>query len=440
MSREDERSFLRESIPCVDDSPIGLRLWYHQVVRHTDSHGYYIHPFWCFWKHPRGGDHGFTCGSLADDDLPQHMSLPTLGHSPTIYTFLTKCVFPPTSTIPSRISLSHGDGYTALRNIIFVVHPVFHPNPAILVKNYPTHHECFTHAYFRAFEEDLQLQVLMQDIDSSLDKPHEIDIFISNHRYSKFSQFPSTLSNLGKTTLTNPTRLFNGATIKTHSVLPANWYPHPSLLHSYFCPVLQTSSQDTETIPDPPDGSLLHDNLAVRAQIDTGADAIPHGVGYMHIPTDTLRPGYLSVRTFYHPNIRATFINERDLLCASGLRRRDYGPHLFSKDPDAGLHPSPYTCRCLPPIQALYLHDPDFATSCARATIVNIFAHQESQYTQLQCDLEHMSKDFCMIPFHDYIHPNTPVHSNKAATEGMLWHQRLDHPSDHSLYNCPQMH
>ncbi|KAG7369941.1 hypothetical protein IV203_027687 [Nitzschia inconspicua] len=186
MSREDERNFLREFVPCVDDSPIGLRLWYHQVVRHAHSHGYYVHPFWCFWKHPRGGDHGFTCGSLADDDLPQRMSLPTLRHSPTIYTFLTKCVFPPTSNIPSRISLSHGDGYTALRNIIFDVHPVFHPTPAILAKNYPTHQEGSTHAYFRAFEDYLQLRAFTQHIDSSLDKPHELDIFISNHRYSTF--------------------------------------------------------------------------------------------------------------------------------------------------------------------------------------------------------------------------------------------------------------
>ncbi|KAG7357166.1 reverse transcriptase RNA-dependent DNA polymerase [Nitzschia inconspicua] len=85
-----------------------------------------------------------------------------------------------------------------------------------------------------------------------------------------------------------------------------------------------------------------------------------------------------------------------------------------------------------PAIQALHLHDPDFATSCARTTIMNIFAHQESQYTHL----EHMPEDFSMLPFHDYIHANTPVHSIKAATERMLWHQHLGHPSDYYLNNA----
>ncbi|KAG7369949.1 GAG-pre-integrase domain containing protein [Nitzschia inconspicua] len=176
-----------------------------------------------------------------------------------------------------------------------------------------------------------------------------------------------------------------------------------------------------------------------------------------------LRSGYLSVRTFYHPNIQATVIDERDLLRASGLRYHDYGPHLFSKDLDVGT----WTYRCdhklhhnqdlilsgplifdkaytlplipvdaRPTIQALQIHDPDFATSCARATIMNIFAHQESQYAQLRSDLEHMPEDFSLLPFHDYIHANTPIHSIKAATERMLWHQRLGHPSDHYLYNA----
>ncbi|KAG7373304.1 reverse transcriptase RNA-dependent DNA polymerase [Nitzschia inconspicua] len=67
---------------------------------------------------------------------------------------------------------------------------------------------------------------------------------------------------------------------------------------------------------------------------------------------------------------------------------------------------------------------------------MNIFAHQESQYAQLRSDLEHMPEDFSMLPFHDYIHANTPIHSIKAATERMLWHQRLGHPSDHYLYNA----
>ncbi|KAG7360930.1 hypothetical protein IV203_036029 [Nitzschia inconspicua] len=96
----------------------------------------------------------------------------------------------------------------------------------------------------------------------------------------------------------------------------------------------------------------------------------------------------------------------------------------------------PFDAR--PAIQALHLHEPDFATSCARATIMNIFAHQEPQYARLWSDLEHLPGDFSMLPFHDYIHANTPVHSIKAATERMLWHQRLGHPTLPHLFKAKQ--
>jgi GAG-pre-integrase domain len=40
------------------------------------------------------------------------------------------------------------------------------------------------------------------------------------------------------------------------------------------------------------------------------------------------------------------------------------------------------------------------------------------------------------LPFHEYIQQNTPVASIKAATERLLWHQRLGHPSDYYLFNA----
>jgi hypothetical protein len=70
MNSQDERKFLKEPVPCTDDSHMGIRNWYGQVALHAVSHGYYVHPFWCFWKTPRGGEKGFTCGNLMSDDLP----------------------------------------------------------------------------------------------------------------------------------------------------------------------------------------------------------------------------------------------------------------------------------------------------------------------------------------------------------------------------------
>ena len=40
------------------------------------------------------------------------------------------------------------------------------------------------------------------------------------------------------------------------------------------------------------------------------------------------------------------------------------------------------------------------------------------------------------LPFHEHIQNNTPVAAIKAATERLLWHQRLGHLSDYYLYNA----
>jgi len=43
---------------------------------------------------------------------------------------------------------------------------------------------------------------------------------------------------------------------------------------------------------------------------------------------------------------------------------------------------------------------------------------------------------FHKLPFHEHIHANTLVSAVKAATERLLWHQHLGHPSDCSLFNA----
>jgi len=52
---------------------------------------------------------------------------------------------------------------------------------------------------------------------------------------------------------------------------------------------------------------------------------------------------------------------------------------------------------------------------------------------------EEMTKlptQFHLLPFHEYIQSNTPVSTIKAATERLLWYQRLGHPSDCYLFNA----
>ena len=80
--------------------------------------------------------------------------------------------------------------------------------------------------------------------------------------------------------------------------------------------------------------------------------------------------------------------------------------------------------------------DPDFAEACKLATIQNIHAYQDMEYHTLKEELKSVPNSYHGLPFHEYIQQQTPLASIKAATERMLWHQRLNHPSDYYLYNA----
>lgn len=47
------------------------------------------------------------------------------------------------------------------------------------------------------------------------------------------------------------------------------------------------------------------------------SDAVPQGYGYLHVPAHNSQ-GFLAVRTFYHPSLRTTVIDERDFVKAAG--------------------------------------------------------------------------------------------------------------------------
>ena len=206
-----------------------------------------------------------------------------------------------------------------------------------------------------------------------------------------------------------------------------------------------------------------------------GSDTIPLGVGYLRVPAPNIH-GYLPVRAFYHPNLRTTVINEQDFLRARGGKVSDFRSERIDKFHEAGtwtytgssyrarssdvvihgvlMAGKCYTHELIPTyadapaqIASLKLSDPDFADACERATVYAVYLDQQQKYDKLREELTQVPGEFHGIPYHDYIHRHTPVHSLRERTERMLWHQRLGHPSDHYLYNAhkfvkgvPQFH
>lgn len=192
-----------------------------------------------------------------------------------------------------------------------------------------------------------------------------------------------------------------------------------------------------------------------------GSDANPVGFGYLHIPAINSR-GYLAVRTFYTPALRTTVVDERDLIIAAGHSRRDIESTQFLSNFDSStftfranhklkrsfdvaitgilLDGKAYTHPLLLPfcgsasIQALATSDPTFIPECERLALMAIHHHQEEAYRQLRTDLASLPTLYQNLPYHEYIHQNTPVLALRQDTERLLWHHRLGHPSDYYLF------
>jgi hypothetical protein len=264
-------------------------------------------------------------------------------------------------------------------------------------------------------------------------------------------------------------------------------------------------SSDTINEPTKSDIYLRDNTEIVRAQLDTGAfatctdrkdylhsyrefnreypcpirllpatngsDQIPEGVGYLRVPAHNDQ-GYLDVRTFYHPELRTTVIDERDFVKAAGRKLKDYytgfnliqryGTDSFSIrfhhsktiSKDVIVHGilsygKAYTLPLIKPTDAKFIindmkeSDPDFIDECKRAVITNIRVHRAMQRSILKKELQKIPSMYSDPDYHDtcinfesFIKENTPVRSIQEDTVRMLWHQRLGHPSDHYLYNA----
>ena len=95
-------------------------------------------------------------------------------------------MFPRDSKCVSIVQQCYGDGYKALKQILFQSHPVFHDQPATLITRYPTQRDFSLLKYYSLFLDYLQLRAFISDIDSSLDESHELDIFINGTKYNIF--------------------------------------------------------------------------------------------------------------------------------------------------------------------------------------------------------------------------------------------------------------
>jgi len=80
--------------------------------------------------------------------------------------------------------------------------------------------------------------------------------------------------------------------------------------------------------------------------------------------------------------------------------------------------------------------NPEFSEQCCKATILAIHGYHKVVETQLREEMTKLPVQFHTLPFHECIQANTPVSTIKAATERLLWHQRLGHPSDYYLFNA----
>lgn len=146
----------------------------------------YSHPLWCFRK-DQGGDWGFKAGNRADDDLPQRMEVPLAKMKSHLFNLLQKKdMFPKDSNLVRVVQSCYGDGYKAIKAILFKAHPVFYDQPAIMITGYPKQRETTILEYYHLFLDYIQLRAFIANSTSTLDDTHDLDIFINNAKHSDY--------------------------------------------------------------------------------------------------------------------------------------------------------------------------------------------------------------------------------------------------------------
>jgi hypothetical protein len=182
----NEKEFMRASVNCEDDTHAGIRSWYENFVKACHDYGFYAHPLWCF-RRDHGGDRGFSIGLDPDDDLPTRFDIPISRMSQPLYRMLAKKdMFPRNSNLPTIVRACNGDGYKALKGIIFKSHPAFYDQPSTLIKSYPLQRDLSILEYYQMFRDYEQLRAYIANITAGLDDTTELDIFINNAKHSTY--------------------------------------------------------------------------------------------------------------------------------------------------------------------------------------------------------------------------------------------------------------
>ena len=66
-----------------------------------------------------------------------------------------------------------------------------------------------------------------------------------------------------------------------------------------------------------------------------GSNIVPKGVGYLHVPAPNAQR-HIAIRTFYHPSLRTTVIDERAFMRHAKLKAEDVSGESIVKYYDAG--------------------------------------------------------------------------------------------------------
>jgi hypothetical protein len=182
----NEKGLLRDPVICKDDTHQGIRAWYNTFQRHAMDHGFYVHPLYCFRK-DHGGERGFTCGADKNDDLPQRLEIALSMMSQPLFRVLQKKdMFPAGSKCAEVVQQCFGNGYQALKQLVFRSHPVFQDQPSTLITTYPRQRNFTLLKYHSIFLDYLQLRAFISNQAASLDEAHELDIFIKNATHGTY--------------------------------------------------------------------------------------------------------------------------------------------------------------------------------------------------------------------------------------------------------------
>ena len=183
----DSKGILKNPILCLSNDFAGIRGWYDVLTTHALDNGHFIPPFRMF-RPDAGGEWGFTFADDDTGDLPARLRPAIDRMKVTVWKLLsTKDMFPSGSNIPDIISRCYGDGYRAIKEIMFHVHPAFQEQPSLMVRNFPKQTEDMpVLQYYNYFKDFIKLRALILDVDQDLNTKNMKDIFIGNLYYSGY--------------------------------------------------------------------------------------------------------------------------------------------------------------------------------------------------------------------------------------------------------------